>query len=280
MKTNTVQRIIGAFVLLISSIQMIITTQVSVSFWDPGELSAAAYRMQVPHPPGGPLFSLVGRIFYMLPIPGSLGFRMNLVSALASAFTVLFLYLIIIKVIEAYKGKPEHVSFDALATCIIAAIGALTLSFSDTFWFNAAEANYFASSTFLYSSMLLLMLIWNEHADEPGSERYLLLIAYIAGLSGGLHLMSVLTIVIVGVWVVLRKYTENDQECLQSLYVLIGHVLFLFIIAAILWSGQTDNTPPAAAALQAFETKFKIAMIIGTIIVLGLFRKKIFVKSS
>jgi cation transport ATPase len=177
MKTNTVQRIIGAFVLLISSIQMIITTQVSVSFWDPGELSAAAYRMQVPHPPGGPLFSLVGRIFYMLPIPGSLGFRMNLVSALASAFTVLFLYLIIIKVIEAYKGKPEHVSFDALATCIIAAIGALTLSFSDTFWFNAAEANYFASSTFLYSSMLLLMLIWNEHADEPGSERYLLLIA-------------------------------------------------------------------------------------------------------
>ena len=81
MKTNTIYRIIGAFVLLISSIQMIITAQVSVSFWDPGELSAAAYRMQVPHPPGGPLFSLVGRIFYMLPIPGSLGFRMNLVSA-------------------------------------------------------------------------------------------------------------------------------------------------------------------------------------------------------
>ena len=60
--------------------------------------------------------------------------------------------------------------------------------------------------------MLLLMLIWNEHADEPGSERYLLLIAYIAGLSGGLHLMSVLTIVIVGIWVVLRKYTETIRN--------------------------------------------------------------------
>ena len=280
MKTKTIQRMIGAFVLLISSIQMIITTQVSVSFWDPGELSAAAYRMQVPHPPGGPLFSLVGRIFYMLPIPGSLGFRMNLVSALASAFTVFFLYLIIVKIIEAYKGKTEVVSFDSISTYIIAAIGALTLSFSDTFWFNAAEANYFASSTFLYASMLLLMLIWNEHADEPGSERYLLLIAYIAGLSGGLHLMSVLTIVIVGIWVVLRKYVTNDEECLQSLYVLIGHAVFLFVIAAILWGGETDNTPPTAAALQAFESKFKIAMIIGTVIVLGFFRKKIFVKSS
>ena len=280
MKTKTIQRMIGAFVLLISSIQMIITTQVSVSFWDPGELSAAAYRMQVPHPPGGPLFSLVGRIFYMLPIPGSLGFRMNLVSALASAFTVFFLYLIIVKIIEVYKGKTEVVSFDSISTYIIAAIGALTLSFSDTFWFNAAEANYFASSTFLYASMLLLMLIWNEHADEPGSERYLLLIAYIAGLSGGLHLMSVLTIVIVGIWVVLRKYVTNDEECLQSLYVLIGHAVFLFVIAAILWSGETDNTPPTSAALQAFESKFKIAMIIGTVIVLGFFRKKIFVKSS
>ncbi len=280
MKTNIIYRIIGAFVLLISSIQMIITAQVSVSFWDPGELSAAAYRMQVPHPPGGPLFSLVGRIFYMLPIPGSLGFRMNLVSALASAFTVFFLYLIIVKVIEAYKGKSDQVSFDTLATYFIAAIGALTLSFSDTFWFNAAEANYFASSTFLYSSMLLLMLIWNEHADEPGSERYLLLIAYISGLSGGLHLMSVLTIVIVGIWVVLRKYAANDQECLQSLYVFIGHAFFLFVIAAILWSGQTDASAPTAAALSAFETKFKIAMVIGTLIILGFFRKKIFVKSS
>ena len=148
MKNNLIHRAIGAFVLLVSAVQFIITAQVSVSFWDPGELSAAACLMQVPHPPGGPLFSIVGRVFYMLPIPGDLGFRMNLVSALASAFTVLFLYLITVKVIENYKGKITGISMESVGTYLAAAIGALTLSFSDTFWFNAGEANYFAASMF------------------------------------------------------------------------------------------------------------------------------------
>ena len=222
MKKNLIHRAIGAFVLLVSAIQYIITAQVSVSFWDPGELSAAAYLMQVPHPPGGPLFSIVGRVFYMLPIPGDLGFRMNLVSALASAFTVLFLYLITVKVIENYKGKISGSSMESIGTYLAAAIGALTLSFSDTFWFNAGESNYFAASMLLYSSIVWLMMVWNEKADEPGSERYLLMIAYIGGLSAGLHLMSVLTIIIVGIVVVFRKYVNNDRRMFTVIICFIG----------------------------------------------------------
>ncbi len=280
MKNNLVRRVIGAFVLLISSIQFIITAQVSVPFWDPGELSAAAYLLQVPHPPGGPLFSLVGRIFYMLPVPGDIGYRMNLLSGLASAFTVLFLYLVIVKVIENFKGKQAGITLDGIGTYLAGAIGALTLSFSDTFWFNGGEANYFAASMVLYSSVVWLMMVWNEKADEPGSERYLLLIAYIAGLSAGLHLMSVLTILIVGVAVILRKYVNSDKELLESTYVLLGHAVLLFVIAAILWSGEKATQPPTQEAIRAFETKFITAMIIASIAVIAVFRKKVIQRNS
>ncbi|MGD1046830.1 MAG: DUF2723 domain-containing protein [Bacteroidota bacterium] len=280
MKKNLLHRAIGAFVLLVSAIQYIITAQVSVSFWDPGELSAAACLMQVPHPPGGPLFSIVGRVFYMLPIPGDIGYRMNLVSALASAFTVLFLYLITIKVIEHYKGKTSGTSMETIGTYLAAAIGALTLSFSDTFWFNASESNYFAASMLLYSSIVWLMMVWNEKADEPGSERYLLMIAYIGGLSAGLHLMSVLTIIIVGIVVVFRKYVDNDEQCLESSYVLLGHAVLLFIIAVILWSGEKATQPPTPEMTSAFDKKFIVAMVIASIGVLVLFRKKIIHRNS
>ena len=280
MKKNLVHRAIGAFIFLVSAIQYILTAQVSVSFWDPGELSAAACLMQVPHPPGGPLFSMVGRVFYMFPIAGDLGFRMNLVSAISSAFTVLFLYLIIVKVIENYKGKISEISIESVGTYIAAALGALTLSFSDTFWFNAGESNYFAASMLLYSSIVWLMMVWNEKADEPGSERYLLLIAYISGLSAGLHLMSVLTIIIVGIVVVVRKYVNNDEEYLQSSYVFLGHMILSFIVAAILWSGERATQPPSPEMTSAFDKKFIIAMIIVSLIVLAVFRKKILRRNS
>ena len=280
MKKNLIQRAIGAIVLFISAVQLLLTAQVSVPFWDPGELSAAAFLMQVPHPPGGPLFSIVGRIFYLLPIPGDLGFRMNLMSSVASVFTVLFLYLIAVKVIENYKGKQSGNSLEALGTYLAAAIGALTLSFSDTFWFNAGESNYFAASMLLYSSIVWLMMVWNEKADEPGSERYLLMIAYIAGLSAGLHLMSVLTIIIVGIVVVLRKYVNNDEEYLQSSYVFLGHMVLLFIVAAIFWSGETATQPPSPEMTSAFDKKFIIAMVIASIGVLVVFRKKVLQRNS
>ena len=280
MKNDLIRRIVGAFVFLISAIQFISTTQVSVSFWDPGELSAAACLMQVPHPPGGPLFTLVGRLFYMLPVPGSLGYRMNLVSALASACTILLLYLIILKVIENFKGKLSDNSFETFGTYCAAAFGALTLSFSDTFWFNAVEANYFASSTFLYTSILWLMLVWNEKADEPGSERYLLMIAYIAGLSGGLHLMSVLTIFIAAFVVVMRKQIADDGQYRASSYVFLGHMALLLVVAAFLWAGEKDAKAPSSEDVASFETKFKVAMVLASVVVMVLFRKKVFQRNS
>src|SRR5271169_1376226 len=145
MNTKTVHRIFGAAVFLITLVQFVITAQPSVSFWDPGELSAAAYKLEVPHPPGGPLFSLAGHILYMIPFPGSPGFRMNLVSVLSSAFSILFLYLIVVRLVKIYKKRDPLTMVEAYGTYISAAIGALSLSFCDTFWFNGVESNYFAA---------------------------------------------------------------------------------------------------------------------------------------
>ena len=280
MKNKHIHRIIGTIVFIISVIQFTITAQVSVSFWDPGELSAAAYLMQVPHPPGGPLFSMVGRVFYMLPIPGEIGFRMNMVSVIASAFTVLLLYLVAVRIIVNFKREQNSNSLDNLGTYLAAAIGALTLSFSDTFWFNAVESNYFAASTLLYAIVVWLMLVWNEKADEPGSERYLLLIAYVAGLSAGLHLMSVLTIFVVGITVVLRKYIQNDRDCLKSVYILIGHTLLLLFIAIVIWNGEKTLQPPTQEETHAFDIKFITALAVASIAVIIIFRKKIVTRNS
>jgi hypothetical protein len=280
MTNKLLHRSIGLAILLISAVQFISTAQVSVSFWDPGELSAAAYLMQVPHPPGGPLFSIVGRVFYMLPIPGDLGFRMNMVSALSSAFTVLLLYLIAIRVIENYKGKRTDLSLETIGTYAAAAIGALTLSFSDTFWFNASESNYFAASTLLYSLSVWLMLVWNEKADQPGNERYLLMIMYIAGLSAGLHLMSVLTVFAVGITVVLRKYIHDDKQCRESTYALIGHILLLMLIAAIMWSSEKGTQAPASEQTHAYDIRFITIMAFASAAVAIIFRKRIIHRNS
>jgi hypothetical protein len=169
---------------------------------------------------------------------------------------------------------------NGLGTYLAAALGALTLSFSDTFWFNAGEANYFAASTLLYSSSLWLMMVWYEKADEPGSERYLLLIAYLAGLSAGLHLMSVLTILVVGMVVILRKQVTDDKRCQESFYVVLLHAAVLFITAAILWSGEKSTQPPSQELIDGFESKFKIAMVLVSAAVLVVFRKKVFNRNS
>src|SRR5512135_2698005 len=103
MNNRLLYRIVGFVVFLLSLGQFVLTVQPSVSFWDPGELSAAANLLQVPHPPGGPLFLLVGRFFYLLPFPGDLGLRMNMVSVFSASFSVLFLYLVAVRLIKLYK---------------------------------------------------------------------------------------------------------------------------------------------------------------------------------
>ncbi len=203
-------RVTAAVVFLISFIVLLMTVQPSVSFWDCGEFIAASYSLQVPHPPGAPFFLLIGRVFSMIPFAENIGFRVNMVSVLSSALSILFLYLIIVKVIENYRGKRAENLFESVSTVLAAAIGALSFSFSDTFWFNGVEAEVYAASTFLYAAIMYLIMRWNERSEEPGNEKYLLLIFSLVGLSTGIHRRSVLARIPVVMIVAFEKYLNNE----------------------------------------------------------------------
>ena len=271
-------RLLAGGIFLVSAVQFLLTAQPTVSFWDPGELSAAAYMLQVPHPPGGPLFSLTGKLFFLLPFPGNIGFRMNMVSVLASAVSVLFLYLVAVRVIRLYQGagKGEH----KYTTCISAAIGALALSFCDTFWFNGVESNYFAASTLLFSAMMWLVLLWYEHYDEPGNDRYLLLIAYLVGLSGGVHLMSVPSLFVVVVIVAIRTMSPDDTKLKQSAYILLGHIALLLAVTYGMWSALTGKQAPSDQDLQGYDIKFVLIMAAISALVVVVFRKRVLIRDS
>ncbi len=280
MNHRILHRCAAGAVFAVAAIQFFVTAQPTVSFWDPGELSAAAYMLQVPHPPGGPLFSLVGRFFYMLPMPGNPGFRMNAVSVIASAFTVLFLYLVAVRLIQSARGKEDGSLTGALLTNGAAAIGALGLSFCDTFWFNGVESNYFAAATFLFSAMLWLLMIWYDNHDRPGNGRYLLLIAYLVGLSAGVHLMSVPTIFAVVLVVVFRRYVADDETCRKTGLIFLMHAGLLLAVAFFWWNDMTSRQVPAPEEFYAFDRKFALVMGGVSLGFMAIVWKRIFRKDS
>ncbi len=280
MSLKSVYRLIGTIVFLISAIVLFMTVQPSVSFWDPGEISAASYSLQVPHPPGGPLWLIVGRFFSMLPFAHNIGFRINTVSVLAGAFSILLLYLTAIKLIESYRGRNYKDIPDALITYISASIGALAFAFCDTFWFNAVESNYFAVSTLLFSLVIWLMMDWYEKAEVKTNEKYIIMMAYLIGLSSGVHLMSVLAILTFISVVVMRKYVTDDEQYKKSAYIFLIHAGILILFAIGLWSSQTSTTPPTSEQFHAFDAKFKWIMIGVSAIYMGALWKKIFNRNS
>jgi Protein O-mannosyl-transferase TMEM260-like len=280
MNYKLLNRIIAVIVLIISAVVLFSTVQPSVSFWDCGEFTAAAYYLQVPHPPGTPFFIIIGRLFSMIPFVANIALRVNTISVLTSASSVFFLYLIIVKVIENYKGRtPKNLS-DALGTYIAAAIGALAFSFSDTFWFNGVEAEVYATSTFLFAAVTWMMMEWNERADAKDSEKYLLMIAYLIGIATGVHLMSVLAIVPVVMVIVFRKYLRDEKACKQTGYILLANVALILIIAFAMWGSQTGKNPPTQAEYQAYDTKFKLIVFGISAVIMGAFWKKVFTRNS
>ncbi len=280
MNNKVIHRIIGAIVFLIALISIFSTVQPSVSFWDCGELSAASYGLQITHPPGAPFFILVNRIMTLIPFADNIGFRVNTLTVIASSFSILFLYLVAVKLINNYKKKEGTDSSDAVITYICAAIGALSMCYATAYWFNSTESNVFGFSTFLFTLTIWIMMIWNEKADEPHSEKYILLIAFILGLSPGVHLMSVLAAVPVGMMFVMRKYWTNDNDVKYTAKIFVGHFLLLFVIALVLWSTQTGSTPPTTEEYKAFDTKFKLILLFVSIAIMGFFWKKVFNKNS
>jgi hypothetical protein len=230
-KYLTTKNIIALSVFLISLIVLLFSFQRGVPYWDCGEFIATAATMGVPHPPGAPLFTLIGRIFIMLPFGDNPAVKMNFISVLGSAFTVMFLFLIISETLILWKKNVETLS-DKIIVFGSAAIGALAYSFSDSFWFNAVEAEVYASSMFFFSAVVWLGLKWYVLPDRKGLEKYLIFAGYLIGLAIGIHQLSLLAFFFIA-WLVYFKETREITIPNFLLFCLCAPFVFFIIYPGI-----------------------------------------------
>ncbi len=271
---------LGAFVFFLALFVGFSTVQPSVSFWDCGEFIASSYGMQVPHPPGTPFFLMMGRLLSLIPFAANIGFRVNTISVVTSAFTILFLYLIAVKLINNYRKNEEHNLFENFITYMSAAIGALSFSFSDTFWFNGAEAEVYATATFLMAFAVYIVMLWYERADEEGSDRYLYFIGYLMGLSTGVHLMALLAIPSIVMVVYYRKYIDDEEILKQTGWILLANGIAFLLIAMAIWSTYTNAQAPSPEQYHQTDKQFALIFLGVTAVFIGIFFKKVKNKNS
>jgi len=189
----------------------------TASFWDPGEFIAVAHGLEVTHPPGAPFFSLLGRLFSMFMPTNYVAASVNFISTLASALTIMLLYLIIVRLVQEWKGAAEEMlPIDKIGMYGGALIGALTFAVTDSFWFNAVEAEVYATSMFFTAMVVWLALVWDKHHDEPNNERWIILITYLFGLALGVHLLNLLALFFVALIIYFRKYEFNVLSFLAA----------------------------------------------------------------
>ncbi len=258
MKDKTVNRIFAAIVFVFSLVIYYITVAPTVSFWDCGEFIACSYKLAVPHPPGSPLFLLVGRIFTLLPIFADIAKRINIIATLTSALTIMLLYLSIVILIQDYmKGAKE--GFLRFVPYFGGMIGALTFAFTNSFWFNAVEAEVYAPSMFFTAIVVWLILYWSTKSEEIGNEKYLLVIAYLVGLSIGVHLLNVLALPTVFMIIYYKKYPLNFRTFVYL--ALIGAAL-----TALVYPGVVQGVPEIADHVGFFGL---LLLILGMVLLLA-----------
>ncbi len=227
----TDHKIVAAVVFLIALVNFIATVAPTTSFWDCGEFIAASYTVGVPHPPGAPLYLLIGRLFSLLPFVENIGYRVNLVSVVVSAITVLLLYLSLVRLIQSLRGVAETVS-DKITVYGSAVIGSLAFAFSHSFWFNAVEAEVYSMSMFFTALVFYLSLRWLDYADEPFGNRIILLVFYIIGLSAGVHLLNILVLMSFAYIIAARKLEMNLKRFIVT--GLIGSAVIFSIYPGII----------------------------------------------
>ncbi len=203
-----VRRIGGAVVFLLSLVALLSTAAPTVTFWDSGEFITVAATMSNPHPPGAPLYVLLGRMFSLLPLSSDVAFRITTLSVVASALTVLFLYLTTMRLLRMWIPSPPTMS-TAVGMILASASGALVLSFSDTFWFNGTESEVYNIGLCFIAAVVWMVLEWYTHSGMFARMGTLLLASYLIGLSVGVHLLSVLVVVFVVMMVMLRDVEKR-----------------------------------------------------------------------
>ena len=247
--------LLGWVVFAIAAATYLLTMEPTASFWDCGEFIASAFKLDVGHPPGAPFFMLMGRFFSLFASDTAhVAMCVNALSALASAFTILFLFWTItalgrklVKPTSSPLASSPYSLTQGIALLGAGLVGALAYTFSDTFWFSAVEGEVYASSSLFTAVVFWLILKWDEHADEEGSDKWLILIAYLMGLSIGVHLLNLLTIPAI----VLVYYFRRHQFSWKGVCGAFG--ISVAILAVILY-GIIPGVPTIAGWFELLFT--------------------------
>lgn len=210
MSFNKINNITGWIVTFIACSVYILTAEAGGSLWDCGEFISSCFKLQIPHPPGAPLFVILGRVFIVLfgNDPATAAKAVNVMSALASGFTILFLFWTITHFARKIVQQGAELLNNTQIFTVMAAgvVGALAYTFSDSFWFSAVEGEVYALSSFFTALVFWMMLKWEHSADEPGADRWIILIFFMMGLSIGVHLLNLLTIPAIVMIYYYRRY--------------------------------------------------------------------------
>ena len=232
-KFNLWNRIVACVVFVVAAVTYLSTIEPTASFWDCGEFIASSYKLEVGHPPGNPVFQLFARIFTLPVPPEKAAVTVNAMNAILSALTIFFLYLTTVffgkRLVKPGK-EGEYSPAQAIAIFGAGAVGALVYCFSDTFWFSAVEGEVYAMSSLFTALVFWAMCQWYEQADEPHANRWIVLIAFLMGLSIGIHLLNLLTI---PAFVFMYYYRKNEGKELPFKK-LLGIFLIGVVIEALL----------------------------------------------
>ncbi len=248
MSFNKLNTLFGWVSFVFAFVVYSLTTEPTGSLWDCGEFISASYRLQVVHPPGAPLFLLIGRFFSLFAgSPENVAIAVNMVSVVSSALCVMFTFWITTYFAKKMftENNEELSMINRLAIVASGLVAAGTLTFTDTFWFSAVEAEVYAASSFFMSFTFWCILKWERVATQPGANRWLVFIAYVVGLAIGVHLLNLLVIPGIVLVYYYRMYQPNRNRLLIALGV--GFVLLFFVQLFVI-----PGIPSLAAKFDVF----------------------------
>ena len=269
----------GWLVTLIACTVYIMTSEAASSFWDCGEFISSAYKLQIPHPPGAPMFVLLGRVFIILfgDNPLTAAKAVNTMSALASGFTILFLFWTIThfaKRIVVKQTGTEPVGYQILAIMGAGIVGALAYTFSDSFWYSAVEGEVYALSSFFTALVFWAILKWEHKADQPGADKWIIFIFYMMGLSIGVHLLNILTIPAIVMVYYFRQYKPTITGGLVAFLVgvvITGFIQVVLIQFTIKWAGAFDVNFVNSMGLPFFSGFIFFFVLLAAILTWGIY---------
>lgn len=268
-KWNT---ILGWVSFAITLIVFSITVEPSLSFWDCGEYISTAAKLEVGHPPGAPLYQIIGAFFAMFAFnKEQIALMVNMMSVFSGAFTVLFMFWSSTKLMRKVAATySETTIYQQLAILGSSFIGALTLTFSDSFWFNATEAEVYSMATFLIAILFWLGLKWEEEMLEPKGNKWLLAIALVIGLSFGVHFMALLTIPALGMIYFFKHYQKvTIQNFIIANVFVVAVLLFIFKLLLPWIMALFGHTE--VFMVNSFGLPFNSGTIFMALLIIGLF---------